>query len=209
MQAKRLWINSSQKLEKGFSITEALRKPLAVVPYFLPCSSHSQESVCELGKALHNVSWITGITSRKPPINQLLLLLAHQAAKHSDNASISLDQTFHSYPILELLFLLGTSPGEQIFPPTDSSSTAMCNRENNPTPLPPEAIRSLFNTSQHSQSSNAAEGLQIFLFMKLSKSRVHLHRLITNTAPCQLGTTAWQTQLHSKTTYPCWRIFPV
>lgn len=29
--------------------------------------------------------------------------------------------------------------------------------------------------------------------------RVHLHKLITSTAPCQLGTTAWQTQLHSKT----------
>lgn len=129
------------------------------------------QSVSWVRPYTNNLSWIKGLTSRKPLINWLLLLLAHQAAKHSDNASISLDQTFHSYPTSELLFLLGPSLGEQIFPPADSSLTAMCNRENNLTWSPPEAIWSLFNTSQHSQSSNAAEGVQIFLFIKSSKSK--------------------------------------
>lgn len=174
MQANRLWINSSQKLEEGFSIIKPVRKPLAMMPYFLSYSSCDtrKQSVSWIRPYTNYVSQSNGSPSRKPYINPLLLLfLVNQVAKHSGNTRISLDQTFHSYPTSDLLFFLGLFPGEQIFPPTDSSSAAMCNRYNNLTWLPPEQSDAFSTHIQHSRFSNAAEGQQIHRFIKSGKSK--------------------------------------
>lgn len=144
MQANRIWINSSKKLENSFSIIEAVRKALLVMPIFMLSIlliTCSHELVCYLGKALHKWYKSKGSPSRQSYLDQLLYFWTM--------LRVSPDPTFHSYPVLELLFfLVFFSWVAAISTPLTAAllPAAMCNRYNNLIWLHPEAFKCLCNT---------------------------------------------------------------